>query len=158
NALQPGATTRHRALVRIEDINPTDDPNELKAVADYLYSQGISFGFGVSPVYTDPLGYYNGGVAQTVRLGDKKNAVAGMIKYMQVIGEMFPYVVRDVYGTTVLPENLGDYEPEPFYQFPIHTVADILAAATAESVVRDGIASFYFHPFYGVTTLQQIVE
>jgi uncharacterized protein YdaL len=279
NALQPSAPTRHRALVRLEDISPMSDPNQLKAITDYLYSQGIPFGFGVSPVYTDPLGYYSGGVPQTVRLSDKKNGVANMIKYMQthggtlimhgythqysnvanpytgvtdddfefyrvtenldhtlnfqgpvsedsstwansridssfnqfqragisaptmfefphytasvvdyqtvaqrfstrwertlyfggllgggpiyyshVIGQMVPYVVRDVYGTTNLPENLGDYEPQPFYQFPIHTVADILADATAESVVRDGIACFYYHPFNGVTTLQQIVD
>ena len=77
--------------------------------------------------------------------------------YSHVLGQMFPYVVRDAYGTTVLPENLGDYEPEPFYQFPVHLVPDILAGAAAESVVRNGIAGVYFHPFEGVAPLSQIV-
>ena len=27
----------------------------------------------------------------------------------QMAGQMFPFVVQDVYGATVLPENLGDY-------------------------------------------------
>jgi Uncharacterized protein conserved in bacteria (DUF2334) len=74
-----------------------------------------------------------------------------------VIGQTFPYVVRDVYGTTVLPENAGPYSPEAFYGFKPHLVADILAAADANAVVRDGVAAFYYHPFEGLDALQQIV-
>ena len=281
DALNPFAQTRHRALMRLEDIDPKYDPAELKAVADYLYSARVPFGFGVSPVYTDPLGALNDGKPETLRMGDKaaKN-VASMIKYMQarggtlimhgythqyakvpnpyngvtgddfefyrtvenadhtlsflgpvpedsaiwagsrilasfmefrragitslptifefphyagsavdyqtvgklfqtrwervlyfggglsggtvnyqhVIGQMFPYVVRDAYGTVVLPENLGNYEPEPFHQFPVHLVSDVLAAGKAESVVRDGVAGVYFHPFRGVAPLKDMVE
>jgi len=79
------------------------------------------------------------------------------IDYSHVIGEGFPYVVRDVYGTTVLPENCGPYAPEAFYGFRPHTVADILAAADAQLVVRDGVAGFYYHPFEGLDALKQIV-
>jgi uncharacterized protein YdaL len=279
DALNPAAQTRHRVLMRLEDINPAYDPAELKAVADYLYSQHIEYGFGVSPVYLDPNGVMNGGVPQTIKLSDKAGKdVANMIKYMQshggtlimhgythqyqnvpnpynavtgddfefyrtvenpdftlsflgpvpedsaawaadrinssfrefkragisapqifefphyagsavdyqvvaqqfqvrwertlyfggflsggtidyqhVIGQMDPYVVRDAYGSVVLPENLGNYEPEAFHQFPVHVTADILAAAKAESVVRDGVAGVYFHPFLGVAPLQEIV-
>jgi uncharacterized protein YdaL len=278
DALNPFAQTRHRALVRLEDINPSYDPAQLKAVTDYLYSQGIPFGFGVSPVYTDPLGYFSGGTPALSRLSDRNSAVAATIKYMQahggtlimhgythqysnvinpytavtgddfefyrvtenldhslnflgpvpedslrwandridasfkefkhagisaptifefphyagsavdyqavaqqfstrwegsmyfggflsggtvdyshVIGQRLPYVVRDVYGSVVLPEDLGPYAPEAFYIFKPHTVADILAAADAESAVRDGFAAFYYHPFEGVSALQQIV-
>lgn len=279
DALDPSASTRHRALVRLEDINPSYDPAQLRAVADFLYSQGIPFGFGVSPIYTDPLGYYTGGVPESSRLGQNGNEVAPMIQYLEahggtlvmhgythqysnvpnpytavtgddfefyrvtenadhtlnylgpvsedsaawalgridasfkefrraglsaptisefphytasavdyqavaqrfatrwerplyfggvlsggqvdyshVIGQTFPYVVSDLYGTTVLPENLGDYAPEPFFNFPPHTVADVLAAAAANMVVRDGFASFFYHPFEGVAALQQIVD
>jgi uncharacterized protein YdaL len=280
DALNPFAPTRHRVLMRLEDINPAYDPAELKAVADYLYSQHIEYGFGVSPVYVDPNGVMNNGAPQTIKLSDKAGKdVAKMIKYMQarggtlimhgythqysnvpnpynavtgddfefyrtienadhtlsflgpvpedsaawaasridqsnlefmkagiappsifefphyagsatdyqvvaqkfstrwertlyfgnvlaggkpdythVIGQMVPYLVRDAYGTVVLPENLGNYEPEVFHQFPVHVTSDILAAAKAESVVRDGIAGVYFHPFQGVAPLQQIVD
>jgi len=279
DALDPAAPTQHRAMVRLEDINPSQDPAELKSVVDYLYSQGIPFGFGVSPVYTDPNGYYTNGTPESSSLSDHGNGIAADIKYMQahggtlvmhgythqysnvinpysavtgddfefyrvtenadhtlnylgpvpgdstswalgrlsasakvfsragiaaaqifefphyagsaadyqavaqdfatrwergmyyggwlsgssidyshVIGEGFPYVVRDVYGTTVLPENCGPYAPEPFYGFKPHTVADILAAADANQVVRDGIATFYYHPFEGLDALKQVVE
>jgi uncharacterized protein YdaL len=278
DALDPFAPTHHRAMVRLEDIKPSEDPAELKTIADYLYSQGIPYGFGVSPVYTDPTGYYNGGVPESSKLSDHGNGIATVIQYMQshggtlvmhgythqysnvpnpydavtgddfefyrvvenpdhtlnyvgpvpedstswasgrmsssfnvfrkaniarptmfefphymgsstdyqavasqfgtrwergvyfggflsggtidtshLIGEMFPYVVRDEYGTVVLPENCGAYAPEPFYQFKPHTVDDILNAARAELAVRDGIATFYYHPFEGLAPLQQIV-
>jgi len=256
DALNPGAPTRHRALLRLEDINPSQDGAQLRTIAEYLYAQGIPYGFGVSPVYTDPNGYYNGGVPAQSALSDKANSAADTIRWMQshggtlvmhgythqysnvanpytavtgddfefyrvtensdhslnylgpvaedsqswalgridssakefkkakidapqifefphyagsaadyqavaqrfgtrwergmyyggyltggqidyshVIGEGFPYVVRDVYGTTVLPENCGPYAPEAFYGFRPHTVADILAAADAQLVV-----------------------
>ncbi|HEV7134508.1 MAG TPA: DUF2334 domain-containing protein [Gaiellaceae bacterium] len=277
SVLNPAAPTRHRALVRLEDINPSQDPVQLKAVADYLYSQGIPFGFGVSPVYTDPNGYYNG-TPETSHLSDKGNGIADIVRYMEahggtlvmhgythqytnvpnpytavtgddfeffrvtentdhtlnfvgpvpedsfawasgrlaasaweflragaglprifefphyaasavdyqavaaafptrwerglyfggvlsgstvdyshVIGESFPYVVRDAYGSTVLPENLGDYAPEPFYSFPPHGISSILAAGAANLAVRDGFAAFFYHPFEGVGPLSQII-
>lgn len=279
NALDPFAQPRHRAMIRFEDINPSYDPADLKAVTDYLASQNIPFGFGAFPEYTDPTGYYNNGTAEGSSLTDRGNGVADALKYMvahggtlvehgythqysnlpnpydavsgddfefyrvtenldhtldyqgpipgdstswaagrmtsssrefqkvklptpqifefphyaasvpdyqaaaslfnyrweralyyggylsggtidysHAIGQMFPYVVRDVYGSVVLPENLGPYAPEAFYQFKPHTVADILAAAKAELSVRDGIATFYYHPFEGVAPLQQIVD
>jgi len=67
-------------------------------------------------------------------------------------------VVRDVYGTKVLPENLGSIEPEPFFQFPTRFPADILADARRVRVVRDGFASFYFHPFLDIHYLKDTVD
>jgi uncharacterized protein YdaL len=281
DALQPSAPTRHRALVRLEDIFPNYDTQALKGAADYLYSQHIPFGFGVSPVYTDPLGAYSSGTPQTIKLSDRGNAVAPLIKYLQshggtlvmhgythqysnvpnpftgvtgddaefyrvdwnsthtalnyeggvpedmspawaagriqssfeefrrahidappiyefphylgiaydyqavaqafstrwdralyyggllngsaidvshVIGEAFPFVVRDVYGSTVLPENLGDYAPTAWKTFPAHDVSDILASGKAELAIRDSVAGFFYHAFKGVAPLQQIID
>ncbi len=272
--LDPAAPTRHRALVRLEDISPATDTTTLKSCVDYLYGLGIPFGFGVSPVYVDPLAVENRRPT-TIRLKDSQ--VAQLVAYMQghggtlvehgythqysnvrnpynavtgddfefyrvvenadhsltmqgplpgdstawalsrldasaqelagagtariyetphytasaadyqafaqrfearweralyysgqlaggavasghVIGQMFPYVVRDVYGDVVLPENIGNYEPEPFYTYPVHTVADVLNGAARNMVVRDGFASFYYHPFNGAGPLGQIVQ
>jgi uncharacterized protein YdaL len=82
----------------------------------------------------------------------------GTINYQRPIGQKFPYVVRDIYGTTVIPENIGSYEPEAFFQFPVHTVDDIVAGADANRVVRDGFASFYYHPFWGPQPLADAVD
>jgi uncharacterized protein YdaL len=82
----------------------------------------------------------------------------GAVDHSRFIGQMLPYAVRDVYGTTVLPENLGSYEAEWFFIFPPRSPDEILADASRNLVVRDGFASFYFHPFYPVSVLRQIVN
>jgi uncharacterized protein YdaL len=277
DALAPQTPERHRALVRIEDISPTSDPNELRAIADYLARERVRFGFGVSPLFRDPNGVQGG--PTSLRLRDA-TAVASAIRYMQskggvliehgfthqysnvanpynavsgddtefyrvtenpdhtinfvgpvpedtspawtdgrvseanaefaasgisaptifefphytgsnnayrgaaarfparwerslyfsrtlaggtvdhsrFIGQMFPYDVRDIYGDIVLPENLGNYEPEPFFIYPPRSVAQILADADRNLVIRDGFASFYFHPFFQLSALKQLVD
>jgi uncharacterized protein YdaL len=271
---QTGA--RHRAMVRLEDIDPNADPAQLRAVADYLSSQGVPFGFGVIPLYKDPLGYYTGtnctagvkcGPAENVRLNQSPDVVSALkymitkggtlvdhgythqfdgginpynevtgddfefyrvtenadhtltysgpvpgdstswangrlnsarqlftqvqltptifefphyaasavdyqvakaqyttrwerslyfnglltgaaVTYTHIFGQFFPYAVRDVYGSIVLPENLGNIEPVPFFQFPTRSAAQLINAANLNLAVRDGFASFYFHPFW----------
>jgi uncharacterized protein YdaL len=276
DALDPTAPVRHRALIRLEDLSPATDADEVRAAADYLSQHGVPFGFGVIASYRDPLAVENpqptttplagselealiaylqarGGVSlmhgythqydatanpyngvtgddfelyrvseaadhslvfegpvaedsQSWALGRIDAAAAefraaglaipqvyvtphytasvadylataqrfgtrwertlyfggtlsgGTLNYGRVIGQMFPFVVRDVYGTVVLPENVGNYEPEPFYTYPVHTVADILSAADANEAVRDGFASVYYHAFNGVAPLAEIVS
>lgn len=278
DALSPATVERHRALVRLEDINPESDPARLRAAADYLASKGVRFGFGVSPRYLDPLGVEHNGINTTIRL-NARPAVVSALRYLQskggtmiehgwthqysnvrnpynavsgddfefyraienadhtltlqgplpedsaawadsrlngsakdftaagmsvptvfefphyfgsavdyarvglrfatrweralyprgvltksapdysrATGQLFPYTVKDVYGTKVLPENLGSVEIEPFFQFPLRFPSDIIADAARNRVIRDGVASFYFHPFLDVSLLRQTVE
>jgi uncharacterized protein YdaL len=281
DALAPQTPERHRALVRLEDIAPNADPADLRAIADYLYSERVPFAFGVIPDYTDPNGYYNGGLRDTVRLRDPEaSSVRDALRYMQqkggvmvghgwthqysnvanpydavsgddfefyrvvenadftltwvgpvaedtstnwtlnrlskaaqeyaqagfptpsifefphysasanaykavaskfatrydrtlyfrgllsggkidhsrLVGQRFSYVVRDVYGTKVLPENLGNIETEPFHQYPVRFPSDIIEDSYKVKVVRDGFASFYFHPFFDINLLKATVS
>ena len=278
DALDPDAAERHRALVRIEDVTPHDNPDDLRAIADYLSSRGVPFGVAVVSEYHDPLGFYNDGVPEHQTLaetpevvsaleymeskggvllmhgythqwngdinpytevsaddteffrfvenddhtikyvgplpGDSVSWAAGRVEkafaafqevgltaptifefphyagsvaayqavggafstrwerslyfpgalsgdapdYDWVFGQLFPYVVRDTYGSKVLPENLGDIEPEPFHIFPVRFPEDLLNAASKNMVVRDGIAAFYFHSFFDIDYLKQTVE
>ncbi|MER7001894.1 polysaccharide deacetylase family protein [Dactylosporangium sp. NPDC000555] len=75
-----------------------------------------------------------------------------------MVGQFFPYTVRDVYGSTVIPENIGNIEPEPFNQHPAVLPADLIAHAKANLAVRDGVASFFYHPYLGTAYLKQTVE
>ena len=277
DALAPATTVRHRALMRLEDISPDADPADLKSMADYLYAQKIPYGINVIPVYKDPNGTYNNGVAQTITLSQRPQVVSAL-KYMlnrgavlmdhgythqysnianpydgvtgddfefyrahvdaannvvydgpvaedstlwaqgrviaalaeftkaglpkpvlwttphyagsaadykvfsanfnarlerslyfagtlsgaqadpnRFIGQFFPYVVRDVYGTKVLPENIGNYEPEAFNNHPPRLPADLIASAKANLAVRDGFASFFYHPYYPLQPLKDTV-
>ncbi len=278
DALAPAAPTRHRALVRIEDVGPDADPAELRAVADYLYSQRVPFTVAVYPRYRDPNGVNNGGRAEDYTLrqrprvvralrymqarggtllmhgythqygnvanpydgvsgndfefyaahvdaadqviydgpvpGDSATWAAGRVTaglrefsraglaqptifefphyagsdadyravaarfgtryerglyfpgtlsggtpdYARMVGQFFPYTVRDVYGTAVVPENIGNVEPEPYNTHPARLPADLLASAQRNLAVRDGVASFFYHPYLGTGYLKQVVE
>jgi uncharacterized protein YdaL len=67
------------------------------------------------------------------------------------VGQFYPYIIaHDYYGQRVLPENLGNFE----YALPgdptantVYTWQDILTNAQYAMTVRDGFASFFFHPF-----------
>ncbi len=69
------------------------------------------------------------------------------------VGQIFPYVIqKDYYGQRVIPESLGNIEydihlidPSSNYNY---TPADILGNADYALTVRDGFASFFFHPFW----------
>ncbi len=82
----------------------------------------------------------------------------GTVNSSRYIGQFFPYAVKDVYGTTVLPENIGNYEPVPYNNHPARLPADLIASAKANLAVRDGVASFFYHPYYDVEPLKQTVE
>jgi uncharacterized protein YdaL len=83
---------------------------------------------------------------------DKPNFYASTAKDFSV-GQFYPYVVRrDYYGQYVLPENLGNIEydirtvdPTSNYNY---TADDLLLNAKYAKTIRDGFASFFFHPFW----------
>jgi uncharacterized protein YdaL len=277
DALAPRTPERHRALVRLEDINPRTDPADLRAAADYLHGKGVRFGFGLSPYYRDPQGRedephelflrdapevvaalkymerkggvlvahgythqwdgasnpYNGVTGDDVEFyrvtetkggqvrqvgplpGDdsvawsehrivaanREFAAAGLepprifefphyaasdrayraaarrfavrwerslyfaglltgdrVDYSRVEGQFFPYVVHDVYGSKVLPENLGSIAPSAWHSYKARQPEDLVRAARANLVVRDGFAAFYFHTFLDLELLKRTVE
>jgi uncharacterized protein YdaL len=275
--LAPATAARHRALVRIEDVGPDADPADLRAVADYLWSQHVPFSVAVYPVYKDPLGVQHSGKATTTTLWQKPSVVSALrylvshggtlimhgythqygsvanpydgvsandfefyrahvdandyvvldgpvaedsrswalgridasfsqfalaalprpaifefphyagsdadyrasasrfavryerslyfpgqlsgkaIDYTRPNGQFFPYLVHDLYGQTVIPENIGNVELEEQNHHPPRYPADIVASAERNLVVRDGFASFFYHPYLGTSYLKQVV-
>ncbi len=76
-----------------------------------------------------------------------------------IAGQFFPYSIhRDAYGQRLIPENLGNIEPQPWANYPARSAADMIRAARKNLVVRDGWASGYFHPFFSLTNLQVLVQ
>ncbi|GLY05144.1 polysaccharide deacetylase family protein [Actinoplanes sp. NBRC 101535] len=271
------AGERHRALVRIEDVGPDSDPDELRAIADYLSSVKVPFSVAVYPRYRDPKGAQNDGKAQDYTLLKKPKVIAAL-KYMQSkggtllmhgythqygsvanpydgvsandfefftahvddadrvvydgpvdgdsvawatsrmlasgalfvaaglgspkifefphyaaspadyqavhalfgkrydrglyfpgvltgakydytrqFGQFFPYTVRDVYGSVVVPENVGNVEPTAYNTHPVRLPSDIIASAERNLVVRDGVASCFYHSYLGTDYLKELV-
>jgi uncharacterized protein YdaL len=85
DALAPATVTQHRALVRLEDIDPTADATALRSTANWLYENKVPFGFQIIARYLDPNGYYNGGIPVDISM-HTETAVVSAIKYMQERG------------------------------------------------------------------------
>ena len=101
---------------------------------------------------------------------DKPNLTASMAKDYGV-GQFYTYTVnKDHYGQYVLPENLGNIEydistidPTSNYNY---TADDLILNAKYAKTIRDGVASFFFHPFWlepdlgvpGMADFQKTVE
>ncbi|MFI5493425.1 DUF2334 domain-containing protein [Actinoplanes sp. NPDC051859] len=77
--------------------------------------------------------------------------------YTRHFGQFFPYSVRDVYGSVIIPENIGNVEPTAFNNHPARLPSDLVASAERNLVVRDGVASFFYHPYLGTDYLKQLV-
>ena len=84
-------------------------------------------------------------------------APGGATGSAHVFGQFFPYVVTDPYGDTVVPEDAANYEPDWSNNNPPKPASLIIANAQAELAVRQGVASFFFHPYYDLAQLQAIV-
>jgi uncharacterized protein YdaL len=82
----------------------------------------------------------------------------GAVDHSKMMGQFFPYAVNDVYGTRVVPENIGNIETESFNHHPITLPPELIRRAKLNLAVRDGFASFFYHPHLGLDLLKQTVE
>lgn len=78
--------------------------------------------------------------------------------YQRARDQFFPYTVHDLYGSTVLPENLGNITEAEQNNHAVRDPAFIIAGAEANLAVRQSTASFFYHPFLGVEQLRETVD
>ncbi|HTX19550.1 MAG TPA: DUF2334 domain-containing protein [Bacteroidota bacterium] len=93
----------HSALIRIEDVDPLQNPDQLRDIADILSSRGIPFLVGVIPFYVDP----SEGIR--VSLSDKPDFVDA-IKYMVKNGGTIVMhgITHQYKGTTAVDYEFWD--------------------------------------------------
>jgi len=65
--------------------------------------------------------------------------------------QSFPYPVIDTFGQYIIPESLA------YIPIDDQRTQPILDAADSMSVVRDGYASFFFHPFLNPKMLEELI-
>jgi uncharacterized protein YdaL len=239
-------STRHTALIRIEDVSPLENPAELRDIADLLSDLNIPFLVGIIPFYIEPeagirvsmsekpdfvdaLHYmvehsativmhgvthqYRGQTATDYEFWDEatdkpirndskeyverkintgieecvKNGIypllwetphyaASTLDYSVIstffssvieqrlaidqldYGQYFPYVIEhDLYGERIYPENLGYVPMSDSIEQEREAVKKIVKAAELNLTVRDGYASFFFHPFLPLELLRELV-
>ncbi|WP_168184717.1 polysaccharide deacetylase family protein [Oleiagrimonas sp. MCCC 1A03011] len=83
---------------------------------------------------------------------------SGTPDYTRIYGQFFPYTVRDIFGSIVLPESLGNVEPVEVNHHPPRSVQDILASAQRNTVIKDNVQSFFFHPYLPLNQLKKLVQ
>jgi uncharacterized protein YdaL len=81
----------------------------------------------------------------------------GTPDYTRIYGEFYPYLVRDIYNSVVVPEQLGNVELVEFNNNPPRLPADILYSAGRNTVIQDAVQSFFFHPYLNISYLKQVV-
>ena len=68
-------------------------------------------------------------------------------------GALYPYIInKDIHGNRIIPENLG------FIQPGVVSPQMIADRADKNLVVRDGFASFFFHPQYDPELLRSAIR
>jgi uncharacterized protein YdaL len=73
-------------------------------------------------------------------------------------GQFFPYIIdKDIYGQKIYPENLG-YLPNLNKDSSELFITRLINNAKVIYNVRDGIASFFFHPFVNSDYLKEIAD
>ena len=82
----------------------------------------------------------------------------GTPDYTRIYGQFYPYLVRDIFGATIVPEQLGNVELVEFNNNPPRFPADILYSANCNTVIQDSVQSFFFHPYLDISYLKQIIE
>ncbi|HEX5188469.1 MAG TPA: DUF2334 domain-containing protein [Streptosporangiaceae bacterium] len=91
--------------------------------------------------------------------GNYAERVHGHFKLQTLTEQAPPYLVRDVYGGPVLPENLGYVIGPHVPRSGDGSISSILAAAAAQkAAVRDNVASVYYHPFLGTGPLRRVIS
>lgn len=91
-------------------------------------------------------------------------ATIGRVHYFEPSNTMhhaeqfFPYVIKkDYYGLKIIPENLGFVEPDNSLGLAVRTVDEIVLSAQKNLVVRDAWASMFYHPYLGLSYIQQLI-
>lgn len=153
------------------------DKDSKKKAADRITRGKLAFalgGFSAPTIFTPPHYAASAVSYQAIKDGFKARYDRGLyfngqlkggaVSTTQFIGQFFPYPVTDIHGSRVVPENLGNEEPDAFNNNPPRGPEAIIATAQANLVVRDGFASFFWHPYLvsdprvGTAHLRQIVQ
>ncbi|HEX4047742.1 MAG TPA: DUF2334 domain-containing protein, partial [Elusimicrobiota bacterium] len=115
----------------------------LAAAAGFSPVGWVTPHYTASPVDFEAFGRIFDRTIQRVRYAFDGAQGAGAAAF---VAQFFPYTIyKDHYGQFVWPENLG-YVPMPESPPGDQPAPDIAAAADLSWVVRDGWASFYWHP------------
>jgi uncharacterized protein YdaL len=140
--LKTGAPVNHRALVRLEDLDAFTTTASMKQLSDYLFSLHIPFTMATIPLYTDPNGYYNGGVPETIHLAQATGLKSALNYALPRGGKIIVHGYTHQYDSTPNIQNAvsgNDYE---FWFAVQNRPVDEDSEQWAAGRMAEGIAEF----------------
>ncbi|AWV03169.1 papd-like protein [Burkholderia sp. JP2-270] len=140
--LQTSAPVNHRALVRLEDLDAYTTTSSMKKLTDYLYLKRIPFTMATIPVYTDPNGYYTGGVPETIHLAQATGLKSSLNYAVARGGSIVVHGLTHQYDSTpnlLTAVSGSDYE---FWYAVQNRPVDEDSVQWAEGRMAEGILEF----------------
>ena len=154
--------------VRKKDPLPEDDVDAHRDRLDHGREIMIEAGLGEPKIFETP--HYTASVNAYVAMAEEYDARYEQVEYYAGMlsggeftsensyGQIFPYSVHDIYGSTVYPENLQNPTEKEQNNHPARPPKEIVARAEANLAVTESTASFYFHPFLEIEYLAEVVD
>lgn len=125
-------------------------------------------GLGTPTIFETP--HYTASVNAYVAMAETYDARYEQVEYFagmlsggepdpeNAYGQIFPYAVHDIYGSTVYPENLQNPTETAQNNHPARPPQHLVDQAEANLAVTESTASFYFHPFLDLDYLAEVVD
>lgn len=91
------------AMIRLEDVGALTNYNVMKTLTDYLRGKRIKFSIAAIPRYRDPLGQWNGGVAQEIPFAQATDFRRGLTYALRRGGSVVLHGYTHQYGEVLNP-------------------------------------------------------
>lgn len=111
--LAPDTPETQHAALRLEDVNPDSDPEQLRAVADYLHSEQIPFQVAVIPVMVDRSPRAGEWIGKDLR--DSPKVVEALLYMQERGGTLIQHGTAHQYGAVDNPYSGRSGEDYEFY-------------------------------------------
>ena len=154
--------------VRKKDPLPEDGIEEHRARLAHGREIMIEAGLGEPKIFETP--HYTASVNAYTAMAEEYDARYEQVEYYAGMlsggeftsensyGQIFPYAVHDIYGSTVYPENLQNPTEKEQNNHPSRPPQLLVDRAEANLAVTESTASFYFHPFLDLDYLAEVVD
>ena len=135
--LQIDHPAAHRAIIRLEDIDPNYPTNLLYRTTDLLAAEGVPFAVAVIPVHEDPFGLYNGNVPRRLPLTDKPDFARALQYAMGRGGQIALHGYTHQYRSMPNPFSALSGDDYEFYRVTVDAQTNVV---TFRPVPEDSVS------------------
>lgn len=110
----------HRAYFRLEDVSRGSEVTDLRALRETLAGLQVPFLISVIPEYRDWMGYYNGGVPETLRVTAASELAQELKLMVQAGGQILQHGTTHQYENTLNPYTGVSGDDYEFYRITLN--------------------------------------